>query len=93
MLWQRPIVYLFTRQGLKCTCIRITLPQTLKMPPNCDIVAVSKSTCTHIVQLKIRAMAFGFSLKASSAATSRVLSCYSEIDRFDVFCLPKCVKR
>jgi hypothetical protein len=59
---QRPIVFLFTGEGLKCTCIYITLPQTLKMPPKCDIVAVFKSTCTNIVQLKIRAMAFGFSL-------------------------------
>ena len=52
-------VYWFTKEGLKCTCIRITLPQTLKMPPKCDIVAISKSTCRNIVQLKIRAKAFG----------------------------------
>ena len=61
-MWQRPIVYVLTREGLKCTCIRIMLPHTLKMPPKCDIVAVSMSTCTNIVQLKIRALAFGFSL-------------------------------
>ena len=41
-MWHRPIVYVLTREGLKCTCIRITLPQTAQMCESCKALNTMK---------------------------------------------------